>query len=225
MHPFFAHEEHEIPQNIPYITPDPERVSYWHEKLKTDHNFKVGICWQPSIHNDVSRLPIARRGIPLSQFYTLASTPGVSVYSLQCIEGLEQLEHVPEHVTIHTFDETFDKKHGPFMDTAAVIKQMDLVISADTATAHIAGAMGCPVWLLLAYVTDWRWLIKRSDNPWYPTMRIFKQPEPFDWDSMMQELHQIFFYRDVSKIKKKECRNEKNNTQFTYCNKLSLRNF
>jgi len=191
--PLFAQEEHEITQNIPYITPDPDRVAYWHEKLKDDSNFKIGICWQPSVHNDLSRLPIARRGIPLSQFYKLGSTPGVTVYSLQCVEGLEQLNDVPNHVTIKTFDETFDKKHGPFMDTAAVMQELDLIISTDTATAHIAGALGRPVWLLLPYATDWRWLAKRADSPWYPTMRIFKQPNPFDWDSIRQKLNAPFF--------------------------------
>ncbi len=180
-------------QNIPYIFPDPDHIAYWREQLKHDTNFKIGICWQPSIHNDVSRLPIARRGIPLAHFFKLGATPGITLYSLQRVEGLEQLNSLPSDVHLITFDEHFDKDHGSFMDTAAIMHALDLIISADTATAHLAGAMGLPVWLLLPYVTDWRWLSNRSDSPWYPTMRVFKQPKPFDWNSMMEELHHVFF--------------------------------
>lgn len=191
--PIFCEKENAVLQNIPYIFADPERVSYWHEKLKHDTNFKIGICWQPSIHNDVSRLPIARRGIPLPHFFKLGATPGITLYSLQCVEGLEQLSSIPKEVNLVTFDEHFDKDHGSFVDTAALMHELDLIISADTATAHLAGAMGRPVWLLLPYVTDWRWLVKRTDSPWYPTMRIFKQPKPFDWHSAIEELYDVFF--------------------------------
>ncbi len=188
----FSDTEKTIPRTIPYIFPDPARVQHWHEQLAQDTNFKIGICWQPDVHNDVSRLPIARRGIPLSLFYKLGSTPGISLYSLQKKEGLDQLRTVPSSVNLHVFDEAFDVEHGSFVDTAAVIQEMDLIISADTATAHIAGALGKKVWLLLPYVTDWRWLHNRTDSPWYPTMRIFKQPHPFDWQTMMDELYTVF---------------------------------
>ena len=186
----FGDSESQIPQNIPYIFPDPERINYWKKEFRTNNSFKVGICWQPDVHNDVSRLPIARRGIPLSQFYEIGALSGVTLYSLQQKEGLDQLEQVPPNVKLHVFDSTFDTTHGSFMDTAAVIHALDLVISTDTATAHLAGAMGKRVWLLLPYATDWRWLSGRTDSPWYPTMRIFKQPHPFDWNSVMKEVQQ-----------------------------------
>jgi tetratricopeptide (TPR) repeat protein len=189
----FHDDEESIPQNIPYIFPDPERIAYWKEQLQGDTNFKIGICWQPDLHNDVSRLPIARRGIPLSFFYTLGSTPGITLYSLQKHEGLDQLRTVPTEVTLKTFDESFDAAHGSFMDTAALMHSLDLIISTDTATAHLAGAMGKRVWLLLPYNTDWRWISERSDSPWYPTMHIFKQERPFDWESAMNNLHTHFF--------------------------------
>ncbi len=185
----FADTEKTIPQNIPYIFPEAQRVAYWHEQLKNDSNFKIGICWQPDKHNDVSRLPIARRDIPLSFFHTLCATPGISVYSLQKYEGLDQLKLVPHHAKLHIFDESFDVTHGSFMDTAAVMHEMDLIISTDTAIAHLAGAMGKKIWLLLPYVTDWRWLVDRTDSPWYPTMQIFKQPHPFDWKTIMNKLY------------------------------------
>lgn len=191
--PILAKKQTMILQNIPYIFADPERIAYWHEQLKHDTNFKIGICWQPSVHNDVSRLPIARRGIPLSQFFKLGAIPGVTLYSLQCVEGLEQLGTIPPEINLVTFDKHFDKDYGNFVDTAAVMHELDLIISADTATAHLAGAMGRPVWLLLPYSTDWRWLVNRTDSPWYPTMRIFKQPRPFDWDNAMKEVYDTFF--------------------------------
>ena len=93
---------------------------------------------------------------------------------------------------MHVFDEAFDVEHGSFVDTAAIMQDMDLIISTDTATAHIAGALGKKVWLLLPYVTDWRWLHNRTDSPWYSSMRIFKQPHPFDWQTMMDELYTVF---------------------------------
>ncbi len=189
----FQDDENSIPQNIPYVFPDSERIAYWKKQLKQDTSFKIGICWQPDLHNDVSRLPIARRGIPLSFFYTLGSTREVTLYSLQKYEGLDQLKSIPTQVMIKTFDEHFDVTHGSFMDTAALMHSLDLIISTDTATAHLAGAMGKRVWLLLPYNTDWRWLSERSDSPWYPTMRIFKQERPFDWESAMNNLHTHFF--------------------------------
>lgn len=188
----FGDIEETIPRTIPYIFTDPARVQYWHEQLAHDTNFKIGICWQPDVHNDVSRLPIARRGIPLSLFYQLGSIPGVSLYSLQKKEGLDQLRDLPPSVNMHILDESFDVAHGSFVDSAAIMQEMDLIISTDTAIAHLAGALGKKVWLLLPYVTDWRWLHNRTDSPWYPTMRIFKQPHPFDWQSIMDELYTVF---------------------------------
>lgn len=189
----FCEDEEHLPQNIPYIFPDQERVLYWKNYLKDDHNFKIGICWQPDVKNDVSRLPIARRGIPLSLFYSLAKTAGISIYSLQRGTGKEQLENLPNNIKIHAFDDQFDVTHGSFVDSAAVMQHMDLIISTDTALAHLAGAMGLRTWLLLPYATDWRWLQDRTDSPWYPTMRIFKQQIPFQWDKVIKQLENILF--------------------------------
>lgn len=183
----YSHEQ-ALPEFKPYIFPDQELVTYWGDYLKHDQNFKIGICWEASVYNDISRPPAARRGMPLEALYVLSEIKGVSLYSLQQHDGVEQLKNIPPYVKIHTFDETFDKDHESFMDTAAVMQHMDLIISVDTAIAHLAGAMGRPVWLMLPYATDWRWIAHSTISPWYPTMRIFQQPKPFDWQSVVENV-------------------------------------
>jgi tetratricopeptide (TPR) repeat protein len=184
----FGDTEHSLPRTIPYIFLPQERIDYWQQQLQCDTNIKIGICWQPDVHNDISRLPIARRGIPLKKLCDIGLIDGVTLYSLQQKEGLDQLKNIPATINLHIFDSSFDVSHGNFIDTAAVMHNLDLIITTDTAVAHLAGAMGKKVWLLLPYATDWRWLHNRTDSPWYPTMRIFKQPVPFDWDTVMQEV-------------------------------------
>lgn len=190
----FADDQTTIPQNIPYIFPPQERIDYWAAKISSDKKFKVGLCWQPDLHNDSSRLPIARRGVPLKDLALIGDNPDISLYSLQQKEGTEQIYQFPRHITVHTFDSSFDVTHGSFIDTAAAMHSLDLIITTDTATAHLAGALGRPVWLLLPFSTDWRWINKSKNTPWYPTMRIFKQPHPFDWQSVMSEIKKELYY-------------------------------
>ncbi len=182
----YSHEQ-ALPSFKPYIFPDPHLVTKWGKYLEQDKNFKIGICWEASVHNDVSRPPVARRGIPLELLYILSEIEGVSLYSLQQCDGLDQLNQVPSYVKIHVFDDNFDKPDN-FMDTAAVMQHMDLIISVDTAIAHLAGAMGLPIWLMLPYATDWRWIAHQTSSPWYPTMKIFQQPHPFDWQSAVNNI-------------------------------------
>jgi hypothetical protein len=184
----FNSNEQTIPHTIPYLHADASRSMYWKHYIERKPSFNIGICWQADVHNDSSRPPFARRGMPLKYFFELAAMPHVHLYSLQQKDGVEQLKHMPEHIDITTFDESFDVAHGPFMDTAALISHLDLVITVDTAIAHLAGALGVRVWLLLPYCTDWRWIVGRTDSPWYPSMRIFKQKEPFDWQAVMNEV-------------------------------------
>lgn len=186
----FADNDSTAPKNIPYLFADPQLIEYWNKRLTADTNFKVGICWQADIHNDIpSKLPIARRGVPLQNFSTLSSIDGVSFYSLQKYDGVEQLTTLPSHFQLHVFD-NIDEQSGPFMDTAALIKNLDLVITVDTAVAHLAGGLGANVWLLLPYATaDWRWTCNRTDSCWYPTMRIFKQQNPFDYDGVIKNVY------------------------------------
>jgi len=183
----FHDNEQTLPQNIPYLHADKQLAQQWHTYLSSDTQFKVGICWQADVHNDVSRLPIARRGCELKYFVPLQNISHISLYSLQKYDGLEELATMPTDFPLHLFDD-LDEKAGPFMDTAAIIENLDLIITVDTAVAHLAGALGKKVWLLLPYSTDWRWIVDRTDTPWYPTMKIFKQKTPFDWESVMKEV-------------------------------------
>ncbi len=176
-----------IPKKIPYLFADKLLVEQWKNKLQHDTNFKIGICWQVSVKNDESRMPVARRDIPLKTLSQLFDIPGTSWYSLQQKDGLQQLQEI-NTTKLHIFNGDFDTTHGAFMDTAAVIQNLDLIISVDTSIGHLAGALGKPVWLLISNVPDWRRIIGRTDCPWYPTMRIFKQPEPFDWKSVVDEV-------------------------------------
>jgi len=179
-------DEQTLPTPIPYINANPELVAAWAATLAHDTRIRVGICWQASSAHDASRPPVARRGIPLKYFFALADMPTISLYSLQKYDGMEQCADAP--TTRIIFNDNLDTLHGPFMDTAAIICNLDLVITVDTAIAHIAGALGKSVWLLLPFEADWRWLANRTDSPWYPTMHIFQQPHPFDWDSVMHEV-------------------------------------
>lgn len=183
----FNDDDNSAPNNIPYLFADPTLIEYWREQLESDTNFKVGICWQADVHNDIpSKLPIARRGVPLNSFMPLASLNGISFYSLQKHDGLDQLDST--NFPLRVFD-GLDEKSGPFMDSAAIIKNLDLVITVDTAVAHLAGALGAQVWLLHPYATaDWRWICHRTDSYWYPNAHIFKQQKPFDYDGVIEQV-------------------------------------
>lgn len=183
-------QEPQMATHIPYILPDQELVDYWGLKLVDDKHFKIGLCWQADSANDARRLPFSRRSIPLKTISLLGSISGASFYSLQINCDAKQITDVKDKLHIITFDDDFDQSHGAFMDTAAIMEHMDLIITVDTAIAHLAGAMGKPVWLMLPYQTDWRWIAHRTDSPWYPSMRIFKQQNPFDWDTVALQIYQ-----------------------------------
>src|SRR6185295_3448928 len=121
------------------------------------------------------------RSIPLAEFVPLARVPGVRLISLQKTDGLDQLSALPSGVAIETLGDDFDAGPDAFIDCAAVMSTLDLIITSDTAAAHLAGALGCPTWLVLKHIPDWRWQLDREDSPWYPTMRLFRQPSDGDW--------------------------------------------
>ncbi len=179
----FFDQQPEIVDNTPYIFPKPELVSNWADKL-TNTNFKIGICWDCAPHFDKLRPQLSKKVIKLQEFMSLLQLSQVSVYSLQKMHGTKQINQLPPAITLHTFDNDFDKTNGRFMDTAAVIANLDLVITVDTSLAHLAGAMGKPVWVLLPYVADWRWMTNRTDTPWYTSMRLFRQQEPGNWQQV-----------------------------------------
>ena len=164
-----------IPADVPYLFADPDLVDDWRERLKGLSGFRVGINWQGREGQGTFRL----RDIPIECFAPIAQLPGVRLISLQKGEGRKELAGAGFPI----FDpgEDVDTAHGGFMDTAAIMKNLDLVITSDTSVPHLAGALGVPVWLALPFVPDWRWLLDRSDSPWYPTMRLFRQRRPGDW--------------------------------------------
>jgi tetratricopeptide (TPR) repeat protein len=167
-----------IPAAPAYLFADAELIETWNEKLGRD-GLRIGICWQgnPNHKDD------AFRSFPLALFTPLADIPKVRLISLQSGYGKEQLDDLPAG-TVETLDETA----APFAETAAVMKNLDLVITADTAVAHLAGALGVQTWVALHHAPDWRWLLDGADNPWYPGMRLFRQQANDDWQSVFEDI-------------------------------------
>jgi tetratricopeptide (TPR) repeat protein len=173
-----------IPATVPYVLARPALVELWRKRLAGFDGFKIGITWQgnPKYRDD------RFRSIPLRYFAPLARIPGVRLLSLQKGAGAEQLAEVRDLFPVTDLAAELDEQSGPFMDTAAVMKNLDLVITSDMAAAHLAGALGAPVWVALTLVPDWRWLLDRSDSPWYPTMRLFRQRERGNWQAVFEEI-------------------------------------
>ncbi|HZY88696.1 MAG TPA: tetratricopeptide repeat protein [Gemmataceae bacterium] len=169
-----------VPASVPYLQADAGRVEYWRQKLAGLSGLKVGIAWQgnPAFRGD------RQRSVPLAHFAPPAAAEGVRLISLQKGPGAEQLTALGGRFPVTDLGDELDEAAGPFVDTAAVMKNLDLVISSDTAVPHLAGALGVPVWVALPLVPDWRWLLGREDCPWYPTMRLFRQTRPDDWDEV-----------------------------------------
>jgi tetratricopeptide (TPR) repeat protein len=179
----------DIPAGAPYLSAEPLRVARWRQQLG-DAGFKVGIVWQGSRN----RIDIGR-SVPLDMFGRLATVPGVRLISLQKDAGPDQLRAASEDLRVELLGEEFDAGPQAFLDSAAVMTHLDLIITCDTALAHLAGALGRPTWLAVKHVPEWRWLLERSDSPWYPGMRLFRQSRRGDWEgvfaAMQAELARI----------------------------------
>ncbi len=173
-----------IPAAIPYLHADPERVERWGRELSAVRAFKIGIAWQgnPKIVYD------RERSIPLRQFAPLAEVEGIALFSLQKGPGTEQLRALAGAFAITDLGERLDRSSGAFEDTAAVLAHLDLVITCDTALAHLAGGLGVPTWVVLPTVPDWRWFLGRDESPWYPNVRLFRQTREKSWDEPFQRL-------------------------------------
>jgi tetratricopeptide (TPR) repeat protein len=185
-------QEATIPSMHPYLFADEKLIAYWHDQLKADKNFKVGLCWQgnPNYRTQFLRMIVANKSMHPAVFAPLSTIEGISFYSLQKFHANNMNESPPEGFNIITFGDNFDTEHGRFMDTAALMKNLDLIITVDTATAHLAGGLGIPVWVVLPRYADWRWLPYRSDTPWYPTMRLFRQIVTGDWTTVIDNVIQ-----------------------------------
>ena len=167
-----------IPNQAPYLHADAQDVRRWRDRL-ADHPrlVKVGLVWAGSLTHKNDR----NRSMKLARLTPLGQAAGVLFFSLQKGAAAAEAKALPPSMEL--VDLTQELKD--FADTAALIANLDLVISVDTAIAHLAGAMGKPVWTLLPFVPDWRWLLEREDSAWYPTMRLFRQPSRGDWDSVI----------------------------------------
>jgi hypothetical protein len=177
----FGTELNTIPAEIPYIRAPEERLKLWQQRLPPTDRLRVGLVWSgnPQVKTD------ARRSIGLPLITPLLSVPGIEFVSLHRevrAEHVATLQALPQ--IVH-----FGEQLNDFADTAALIANLDLVISSDTAVAHLAGAMGKRLWLLTMLSPDWRWLLHRSDSPWYPTARLYRQERFGDWTSVVARVH------------------------------------
>jgi tetratricopeptide (TPR) repeat protein len=173
-----------IPRAVPYLRADERLVEHWQRELECFSGFRVGIVWQ----GDPRHVKVHRRSLPLEHFEPLARLSGVHLLSLQKGPGCEQIAQLDGRFTVTDLGARLDEASGPFMDTAAVMKNLDLVVTADTAIGHLAGALGVPVWLALWSVPDWRWMLEREDSPWYPTARLFRQTQRGDWPGVFERM-------------------------------------
>jgi len=185
-----------IPDEVPYIRADREKAKRLRQRL-SGSVFKVGIVWAgKSTHgNDHNR------SCTLKSFSQLAQIDGVQLYSLQKDSAALQLTELKMTIAIENLAEECED----FSDTAAVIENLELVISVDTAVAHLAGAMGEDVWTLLPFAPDWRWMLGRDNSPWYLTMRLFRQPEPGCWEDVFQRVaEQLQILADKYRIREQK---------------------
>lgn len=167
----FGTRAESVPGEVPYLKVPPEMVSPWQGRLAGLPSRRVGLAWAGTRMNPKD----AVRSVPLAQFAPLFAVPGVSFVSLQKGDGAEELAAAPGKV------HDWMAQCGDLLDTAALMTQLDLVITVDTAIVHLAGALGRPAWMLNRCESEWRWMLGREDSPWYPTLRLFRQDIPGDW--------------------------------------------
>jgi tetratricopeptide (TPR) repeat protein len=189
----FGTQPESIPNIVPYLRADPQRAKDWAARLPAKgRDLRVGLAWAGSAGSVNDR----QRSIDPLHFLPLAAVKGVRFVSLQKERRATQSDPPPELRLIDHAAELQD-----FADTAALIKNLDLVISADTAVAHLAGAMGKLTCVLLPFAPDWRWQLNRSDSPWYPNMRLFRQPAFGDWESAFREVTKSLTAATQSRLK------------------------
>ena len=193
-----------MPGAVPYLRAETKLVIHWRRKMsavrclaskeaspgvghRAPHDRRqllVGVAWQGNPTNPGDR----HRSIPLQFFRRLADVRGVQLISLQKGPGTDQLRKLGGQFPVVNLASTLDETTGAFVDSAAVMINLDLVISSDTAIPHLAGALGVPVWLALSLAPDWHWLLHREDSPWYPGMRLFRQKQLGDWQEVFDRI-------------------------------------
>lgn len=170
-----------IPAPVPYLHPEPGLVVKWAERIGSE-GFRIGIGWHGNKFINL------QRSIPLPCFAPLAAIDGVRLISLMKDQASIEVEGKDGRFMIEGLGDDFDSGPDSFVDCAAVMENVDLVVTSDTAIAHLAGALGKRVFLALKHVADWRWLMGRDDCPWYPTMKLFRQPEKGDWKPVFERI-------------------------------------
>ena len=179
----FTGLDQELPSDTPYLFAEPERLAKWGERIG-HHGFRIGIAWKGNRYpgGDLNR------SFPLDMLLPVARIPNVRLISLQVGPGTEEIPHLPPDMPVETLGEDYDVGDHGFLDAAAVMKSVDLVISLDSSLAHLAGALGAPLWIALTYAPEWRWQRERTDTPWYPTAQLFRQHAPGDWDGIFTRM-------------------------------------
>ncbi len=166
-----------IPNQVPYVSAPADRAQRWADRLAAETKLRVGLVWSGTKYSDTDY-----RTRTIDVFAPLAEVPGVKFFSLQ--KGKDSAQAPPPGMDWADFTSELND----FADTAALVQNLDLVISVDTSPAHLAGAMGKPVWVLIMFKSEFRWLLDRTDTPWYPTMRLFRQPTETDWQTPIREM-------------------------------------
>src|SRR5258706_1648131 len=180
----FGTDATSIPNAIPYLAPEEQLIRDWKQRIG-EHGFKIGIAWkaQPAIDRG--------RSFPLTELFPLSRLAGVRLISLQKHHGLDELAALPAGVEVETLGDEFDGGTDAFIDAAAAMSSLDLIVTSDTSIAHLAGALGRRTWGALKFVPDWRWLLDREDSPWHPTLRLFRQDAPRDWKPVFSGMEHV----------------------------------
>ena len=180
-------EINSIPGGVPYLMADPAAVEKWQRRLAPLGGLKVGINWQGNLEAEKQN-SLQGRSFPLLVAAPLARIPAIHLISLQKGPGAEERNRVDFGAALAQLTDPLVMGPEEFADTAAMLMALDLVVTSDTALAHLAGALGVSVWVVLPAVPDWRWLTDRGDSPWYPTMRLFRQQTAGDWDAVFGQV-------------------------------------
>ena len=183
-----------IPASVPYFRADPARVDRWRDRLAAWPGFRVGIAWQGNPKHTRDR----DRSFPMALFERLAGIEGVRLISLQKGYGIEQLREWGGRFPVVDLGDEVDPDLAMMEDTPAIMMGLDLVITPDTSLAHLAGALGVPVWIALPRAPDWRWLLDREDSPWYPTARLFRQTVRGQWGPVFDRIAAALEHRIAS---------------------------
>jgi Flp pilus assembly protein TadD len=172
-----------IPAAVPYVAAEPALREKWARRIGSA-GFKIGVAWQGNPDPEADRA----RSMPLAELAPLAGVAGVRLISLQQGAGKDQVSLLPPSMRVEPLGADFDAGPDAFVDTAAAMASLDLVVTCDTSIAHLAGALAVPVWVALKSDAEWRWLTGRADSPWYPTMRLFRQSRRGVWSDVFDAM-------------------------------------